>query len=131
MIGTNRNSKRRNFHQQQFQMNPTHHHHNHNLQQQHQHQQQQQQGQFAKLLESNQASNGNGTLHSNTNSNFFASPALSSATSNRRLANSSFFERFKYRLSKKLKAYCSWKCLAMLFLFITLNLFMFTIYLSG
>ena len=89
-----------------------------------------QQQQFAKLMENQQ--NTNGTLHSNTNntnSNYFVSPALS-ATSNRRLSNGSFLERFKYRVSKKLKQYCSWKCLAMLFLFITLNLFTFTIYLA-
>ena len=121
-----RHKQRRNFqqHQQQhtqFQMNQ------HQLQQQ---------GQFAKLIENqsnSNSNNANGTLHSNTNntnSNFFVSPALS-ATSNRRLANGSFLERVKYRLGKKLKIYCSWKCLAMLFLFITLNLFTFTIYLAG
>ena len=108
-------------------MNHTNQLHQHLQQQQ---QQMQQQGQLAKLLESNQTTTINGTIHSNTNSNFFTSPALS-AQSNRRLANSSFFERFKYRLNKKLRAYCSWKCLAMLFLFITLNLFMFIIYLAG
>ncbi len=116
-----RHKQRRNFQQQQqqqqFQIN------HQNLQQ----------GQFAKLIENQAINNANGTLHSNTNntnSNFFASPALST-TSNRRLANGSFLERVKYRLSKKLKLYCSWKCLAMLFLFITLNLFTFTIYLAG
>ena len=119
-----RHKQRRNFQQQQQQQQQFQINHQ-NLQQ----------GQFAKLIE-NQASNGNnanGTLHSNTNntnSNFFVSPALSS-TSNRRLANGSFLERMKYRLNKKLKLYCSWKCLAMLFLFITLNLFTFTIYLAG
>lgn len=106
----------------------TRHKQRRNLQQQHQFQQPLPPNQFTKLIE-NQT---NGTLHSNTNntnSNFFVSPTLS-ASSNRRLANGSFLERLKYRVSKKFKIYCSWKCLAMLFLFITLNLFTFTIYLA-
>lgn len=110
-----RHKQRRNLQQQQQQFQLAH----------------QQPSQFTKLIE-NQAAHMNATLHSNTNntnSNFFVSPALS-ASSNRRLANGSFLERLKYRLSKKIKLYCSWKCLAMLFLFITLNLFTFTIYLA-
>lgn len=109
---------------------------NYHLQQQQQLQFQiQQQGQFVKLIESNNSStnnNSSNTLRSNTNhtnSNFFVSPALS-ASSNRRLSSGSFFERFKFRLSKKLEVYCSWKCLAIIFLFVILSLFFFTMYLA-
>ena len=113
--------------------------------QQHQMQQQQQQqqfhsqhthqhrhaGPFAKLLE-NAMGNNTGTIHSNTNntnSNFFVSPTLSTE-SNRRHGNS-LLNRIKYRLGQKLSNHCSWKALAILFLFIIINLFLFTVYLAG
>lgn len=119
--------------------------------------QQSQTGQFIKLIDASSSSSSGGggggatnvgggggsgdkssnTLHSNTNntnntnSNFFVSPALS-AESNRRLsANGSILERLKYRLTQKLTNYCTWKCLAILFLILTLSFFSFSIYLSG
>ena len=100
------------------------------IQQHYQIQQQQQGSHLAKLIENH---NNSGTMHSNTNntnSNFFVSPALS-ASSNRRL-NGSLLERIKYRLSKKMSAYCSWKCVAMLFLCISVIAFIsFTVLLAS
>ena len=99
------------------------------IQQHYQIQQQQQGSHLAKLIENHNS----GTMHSNTNntnSNFFVSPALS-ASSNRRL-NGSLLERIKYRLSKKMSAYCSWKCVAMLFLCISVIAFIsFTVLLAS
>lgn len=74
------------------------------------------------------------SLHSNannTNSNFFTSPTLSSESNRRNLVNETSFNRMKYQLAKKLKAYCSWKMLAFLFLFLAANLLTFTVYLAG
>ena len=93
----------------------------------------QQQQQMSKLIESqNNSSQLTSTLHSNTNntsSNFFASPALSTA-SNRRHASESLINRLKFRIGKHFNNYFSWKYLAILFLFIALNLIFYTVYLS-
>ncbi len=94
------------------------------------HQQQQlnmHQSQLSKLLESNS---------NNTNSNLFSSPSMSTESTcnkkkNRRLANDSKINRMRKQISGKLKLYCSWKFMALLFLFIILNLFSFTVYLTG
>jgi len=88
----------------------------------------QQQSQFSKLIESNS---------NNTNSNLFSSPSMSTEstdnnnTKNRRLMNDSNFNRIRYRITSKLHGYCSWKFMALLLLFIILNLFSLTVYLTG
>jgi teneurin len=100
---------------------------------------QQNQNQFTTLLEHQNHDNSKvnhqtESLQSTTdNSNLFSSPPLSSsASSNRRLAtNTSFLQKLHYRLNNKLKTSfcCSWKFIALLFLFILLNLIVFSIYL--
>lgn len=106
---------------------------------------QQMTSQCVKLLDNhNNLSNLTGsTLHSNTNntnSNFFASPATTSTSAspsgtstskNRRHMGDTSLDRFKSRLTNKLRSYCTWKCLAAVFLFIIINLFTFIVYLSG
>jgi hypothetical protein len=92
------------------------------------------QNQMAKLIENNSTNSANNhtSLHSNTNntnSNLFVSPTLS-MTSNRRHSDGSLISRLKYRLVKKLNTYCTWKFLAILFLLIILNLFLFIIYMG-
>ncbi len=95
------------------------------LHQFHQHQLHQQQSQFSKLLDSN-----------NTNSNLFSSPSMSTESTtnnnkNRRLIEDSNLNRMRHQITRKLQGYCSWKFMALLFLFIILNLFTFTVYLTG
>lgn len=82
-------------------------------------------------------SNTNHTTTTATNSNFFVSPALSAASKNRRrFAAGSHLERLKFRLTQRVPAAasswcCSWKCLAIFFLVLTINLLSFTVYLSS
>ena len=89
--------------------------------------------QFSKLLESANLA----TLHSsannnssNTNSNLFSSPTLSSESNRRHLVGNSKLARLKYQLDRKLVGYCSWKTLALFLLFIGVSLLSLTVYLA-
>jgi hypothetical protein len=83
-----------------------------------QHVQNQMMHQFQQLLESN-----------NTNSRSFSSPrvCVDNKSRNRRLVKESRL----CEMRRKVQVYCSWKLIALLLLFIVLNLCSFTVYLAG